>query len=146
RVVAAEREGVAAIEILGGKVWLSDELGDRVWKVDLNGGGVVGPRIIDADLIHVRGFGELEDLDLFAQSKLTDAGLKNLTGLTHLKRLDLSYNNKITDAGLEHLKGLKNLQSLDIQYTDVTDAGVKKLQRALPKCKIVQISPGVGIF
>ena len=42
----------------------------------------------------------------------------------------------MTDAGLEHLKGLTKLQSLDLRNTQVTDAGVKGLQKALPKCKI----------
>jgi len=37
---------------------------------------------------------------------------------------------------LEHLKGLSNLLSVDLEATQVTDAGVKKLQKALPKCDI----------
>ncbi len=49
--------------------------------------------------------------------------------------LRLSYT-KITDAGLVHLKGLTNLKTLWLFSTKVTDAGVKKLQAALPKCKI----------
>ncbi len=43
---------------------------------------------------------------------------------------------KVTDAGLVHLKGMTNLRRLNLIYTNVTDAGVKKLQAALPKCKI----------
>ncbi len=37
---------------------------------------------------------------------------------------------------LEHLKRLTKLQSLYLQNTKVTDAGVKKLQQALPQCKV----------
>ena len=43
---------------------------------------------------------------------------------------------KVTDAGLVHLKGMTNLRVLDLAYTKVTDAGVKDLQAALPKCRI----------
>jgi hypothetical protein len=35
-----------------------------------------------------------------------------------------------------NLKGLTQLQILDLQRTKVTDAGVAKLQQALPNCKI----------
>jgi len=44
--------------------------------------------------------------------------------------------SKVTNADLEHLEGLKNLEELAIQDTGVTDAGVKDLQNALPKCNI----------
>jgi hypothetical protein len=43
---------------------------------------------------------------------------------------------RVTDAGLEHLKYLKNLSELHLLWTDVTDAGVAELQRALPELKI----------
>jgi hypothetical protein len=43
---------------------------------------------------------------------------------------------KITDAGLKELAALKNLRLLTLQYTEVTDAGVAELQKALPNCKI----------
>ena len=42
----------------------------------------------------------------------------------------------MSDAGLLHVEALKHLQSLDIQHTKVTDEGVKKLKKALPKCDI----------
>ncbi|MEE2707362.1 MAG: hypothetical protein VX988_09940 [Planctomycetota bacterium] len=37
---------------------------------------------------------------------------------------------------LHDLKGLTDLQSLTLLGTQVTDAGVKKLQQALPNCDI----------
>ena len=43
---------------------------------------------------------------------------------------------RITDRSLEHLSGLKNLSSLFALETKVTDAGVAKLQKALPDCDI----------
>ena len=59
-----------------------------------------------------------------------------LKGLARLTCLDLS-QTKVGDAGLDHLKGLTNLRSLTLYSTDVTDGGVKKLQTALPNCKIL---------
>jgi hypothetical protein len=42
----------------------------------------------------------------------------------------------VTDEGLKELAPLKNLTILDLLGTAVTDAGVKELQKALPKCEI----------
>ena len=64
-----------------------------------------------------------------------DAALEQLKELTQLQRLDLS-DTHVTDAGLEHLKGFTQLQSLNLNETAVSKEGVKKLQQALPKCKI----------
>lgn len=42
----------------------------------------------------------------------------------------------ITDAGLVHIKGLTELQDFELRYTQVTDAGVAELKKALPNCLI----------
>jgi len=44
----------------------------------------------------------------------------------------------VTDAGLKELVPLKNLTLLGITDNNVvTNAGLKELQRALPKCEIL---------
>ena len=68
-------------------------------------------------------------------ANVTEAALEHLKGLTNLKVLWL-INTKVTDAGLEHLSGLTNLENLYVIGTKVSDEGVKKLQKALPNCKI----------
>jgi Leucine-rich repeat (LRR) protein len=45
-------------------------------------------------------------------------------------------NTKITDAGLERLKGLSSLRHLFLGATQVTDAGVNELTKALPNVTV----------
>jgi hypothetical protein len=67
---------------------------------------------------------------------VTDTGLKELAEMKGLQTLDLHNTLKVTDAGLKDLAGLQGLQTLDLRYTQVTDAGVADLQKALPDCEI----------
>ena len=115
-------------------------------------------------LLRNRLFGERPILSVYlAESRITDTDLGNLVmGLNHFvylnrhgewidlddntrlggltpNRLDLYLRDtQITDAALEHLRMLHQLTSLDLTGTQVTDKGVKKLQQALPNCKITQ--------
>jgi len=56
--------------------------------------------------------------------------------LSRLEVLDISGSSQITDGGLVHLEDLPKLESLFVFQTQVTDEGVKKLQQALPNCKV----------
>ena len=44
--------------------------------------------------------------------------------------------------GLKELARLKNLRSLELSFTNVTDAGLKELRVALPKCSISKFGEG----
>jgi len=44
---------------------------------------------------------------------------------------------KITDAGLSKLKTLKKMRWIGLARSPVTDAGVKKLRKALPGCNVL---------
>jgi len=90
--------------------------------------------ITDAGMIYLRGLSQLQTLRL-DDTKVTDAGLVHLRGLSQLQTLNL-YNTSVTDAGLVYLRGLSQLRILVLNSTRVTDQGVKKLQQALPNCKI----------
>jgi hypothetical protein len=90
--------------------------------------------VTDAGLEHLKGLTQLQELYL-GGTKVTDAGLDYLKGLTQLRTLYLG-NTPVTDAGLEHLSGLTQLQFLCLENTQVTDEGAKRLQQALPKCRI----------
>lgn len=122
---------------------------------------LLGYKIRDDDLQHIKDLRSLEDLNLsfitigdaelkyvryldslkrltIAGTLVTDAGLENLSGLTALQYLDLG-GTQVTDAGLEHLRGLSALQEVDVTITNVTDAGVARLKQALPNCQIVTV-------
>jgi hypothetical protein len=149
-----QKAAAEAIEKAGGEVeseptWLGkllrdDSLVTVTWvngsgRPHLNGGRLDDgpmPSLVATNtvLLHLEGLSQLQWLDL-SGTRVTDAGLVRLQGFKRLGVLNLD-NTEITDAGLEHLKGLNQLQKLCLVNTKVTDEGVKKLQQALPKCKI----------
>ncbi len=78
---------------------------------------------------------ELEKLGLY-QTQVTDEACVLLSQLPKLKDVAL-HDTKITDAGLDSLAKLKNLQQLNLRdCKNITAEGVRKLQAALPNCKI----------
>ncbi len=89
----------------------------------------------DADLGELCELRSLERLDLDG-SKVTDAGLRTLSNLRGLKLLSLA-ETAITDQGLRHLESMSQLRFLELDgCPQITDAGVARLQKALPMCKI----------
>jgi hypothetical protein len=72
------------------------------------------------------------------RSDFGDDDLQGLDAVPDLRELNLLGVN-LTDAGLDHLRGLRRLEALEIvgwRQSQFTAAGVAKLQRALPNCKI----------
>jgi hypothetical protein len=93
-----------------------------------------GDDVTDAGLAHLSGMHRLEVLNLVG-TQVTDVGLAHLTGLGQLQELVL-VDAQITDAGLAHLTALGQLRELDLCSNQVSDEGVKRLQQALPNCRI----------
>jgi len=117
-----------------------------------------GTSITDSGLEYIQGLTQLESL-VIRETAITDAGLRCLAGLKHLKTLDLTKTKitgpglrhlegledlkllylgqtKITDAGLQYVTGFRQLKELYLNDTHVTEEGVKKLQYALPECRV----------
>ncbi len=94
-------------------------------------------QITDAGLEHLKGLTNLYSLRL-DNTQITDSGLVHLKGLTNLRGILWLSGTQVTDAGLEHLKKLTKLHFLHLSNTNVTDEGVKKLQQALPNCRIIR--------
>ena len=90
-------------------------------------------RVTDAGLSHLERLTGLQSL-MLQETSVTDVGLAHVEGLTALQQLNLR-KTKVTDAGLVHVMGLKNLK-LILLGTNVTDAGIAGMRRALPAAKI----------
>jgi hypothetical protein len=75
-----------------------------------------------------------------AQTKVTDAGLDALKSLQYLTYLNL-VDTEVSDVGLRALETLPRLASLYLAGTQVTAGGVERLQRALPRTRIVLDEP-----
>jgi hypothetical protein len=95
---------------------------------------LIGTPVTGDGCEHLKGLTQLEDLNL-SGTRVTDAGLEHLQGMAGLLTLNL-IDTPITDAGLAHLNGLTQLQELFLWHTHVSDEGVKRLQQALPNCKV----------
>ncbi len=141
-----QKEAVAAIYELGGymvyeggprieppssllRTLLGNEFFDKVEEVHLD-----RSEVTDTELGCLCCLKDAKCLWLDSDN-ITDAGLEHLRGLTALEDLTI-FSSQITDAGLEHLKRLNNLTDLCVKGSKVTPEGVKKLQEALPNCKI----------
>jgi internalin A len=90
---------------------------------------------IDGNWEDLSSLGPLDGTRGQARWKMAMDTTQYLNKEKSLKLLVLS-NPSITDDHLALLEGLDNLESLDLRGASVTDAGVEKLQKALPKLKI----------
>jgi serine/threonine protein kinase len=85
---------------------------------------------------HVAALAKLKVTTLIlASAGINDTMADRLAGLQTLEKLAIS-GNPLTDKGLAELKKLKGLKALEVKSTQVTEAGVADLQKALPECKI----------
>lgn len=97
--------------------------------------------ILNATKVTGEGLGQLSGISslqtLWIHSgQVTDQGAKQLAKLKSLTTL-LLINNQLTDTGLTSLQELTQLETLYLdQNRKLTADGIKRLQAALPKCKI----------
>jgi hypothetical protein len=97
-------EAVAAIKKLDGSIeFEGNDPSKPVINVNL-----LGSRIVNADLVHLRVLTKLKSLSIALNLKITDAGLVHLQGLTDLESLDLGqlsgFGESITDDGLVYVE------------------------------------------
>lgn len=87
----------------------------------------------DGDLVHLKGFENLESLALNAVyhnqfSLFGDGAIEALRPLKKLRRLDLKHA-KVTDAGMRSLGEFTELRELNLADTKVTDRGIRDLAK-----------------
>ena len=66
-----------------------------------------------------------------------DKALEYVSNLPQLRELHLT-SKGITDGGLTHLEHMSQLEMLSLCETQVTEQGVRTIQKALPNCRIVR--------
>ncbi|MHB8903412.1 MAG: leucine-rich repeat domain-containing protein [Thermoguttaceae bacterium] len=93
-------------------------------------------KISDEGLAYLRDCVQLEILSI-AFTNVTDAGLAHIARMKNLAELDL-VGTEITDLGLEHLFGLK-LDRLGLGSRRITPDGVKRIQDAMPRCRVYYV-------
>ncbi|HVX11158.1 MAG TPA: protein kinase [Pirellulales bacterium] len=91
----------------------------------------------DRDLSGLAQLDRLEELTITGCDP-DDEGMQHLARMTNLKSLSLEPCENITDAGLAHLESLRQLKELKLKGSKVTDAGIARLQAALPACQITR--------
>jgi hypothetical protein len=147
---AAVEKATTAIGALGGEV--REESGFSGYKVIFRGTKfadkdlgllkdlkpVTGLFLIDTQ-VGDAGLAQLKSghlvLLVIQSAQVTDKGLGYLKNIPSLQELALGVP-KISDAGLVHLKTMEGLRKVSLYGTKVTGAGVKWLQKALPKIKV----------
>lgn len=123
---------ITEIRKLGGKLVVDSKNPDKpIIAVNLQ-----KTKVTDDQLVKLKLFTHLKHLCLY-HTQITDKGLIHLKELKNLNTLIID-KTSISDAGLLHLMGFINLKQINLRDTKVTPAGVKKLQTALPNCKIIR--------
>ncbi len=97
--------------------------------------GLPGTVLTESGVTALANLSTLSRLELVLY-QVSDDQLRRLAPLQKLTILWLVIGVPVSDAGLEHLRPLTNLKILGLLKTQVTAAGVAKLQQALPNCKI----------
>jgi peroxiredoxin len=90
--------------------------------------------ITGAGLRHLQHLPRLREIALDG-NRLKDFELAQLDGLASLKILEV--HEGISDRAVAYLKQLKGLRRVLLHRTNITDAGVDELRRALPSAEII---------
>ena len=95
----------------------------------------------DAGLAHLPAVKTLEWLNVrysegFGGVIITNAGIKSLGKVSGLKSLNLVGAKRISDACLSDLEMLSRLEELNLSGAGISAAGVERLRKSLPKCRI----------
>ncbi len=145
-----EQESVKEISTAGGEVILvSYSLLDGLWIALLGDDpymriGVVifqETRLTDDGMQrlaqqYLQRCEELSSVSICRENHLTGKGLSHLSRIPQLQEVRVC-EVPLGDADLQELRDLKQVRMLTLKRTNVTTAGAKQLQKALPNCLIL---------
>jgi hypothetical protein len=95
---------------------------------------LAGPAVSSDELRFVELLTRLEEIRLLG-GEIDDAALRHLRGLKKLRRLYIG-GHRITDGCVVRLEPLTSLEEISLWRTCVTEEGILRLRRVLPKAKL----------
>jgi hypothetical protein len=139
-ILALEQMDASLGVATGGPVWLRPLLRDERYFWEVSGVFFNESRQLKDDELQkvmelLKDFNDITNVKL-AGSQVTDAGLANLRVRSDTLRVLDIRNTAISDDGVRNLIAITALRDIHIQGSAITDAGVSKLQQALPDCRI----------
>ncbi|QEL21074.1 serine/threonine-protein kinase [Limnoglobus roseus] len=133
--------GITSLPLVNLKLVHSGEIDAEVLRLIASVRSLEGLRIYtkfvtEAGLDAIGKSPSLRHLVLWVDDPSPAAGYASLARVPKLEDLEIAAG-KFDDAMLLQLADAKALRKLNVQFTGVTEAGVKKLSAALPRCQIV---------
>ncbi|MDI7230564.1 hypothetical protein QMM87_18250 [Leptospira santarosai] len=92
-------------------------------------------KITDEGLKLIPALPKLESLSLI-RTKITNKGIEYISKSKTIARLHLDEITTIDDGCIPHLLKMKQLTTLELSGTDITEQGLKKLRKGLPKAGV----------
>jgi hypothetical protein len=102
---------------------------------DLDTLNLGGARINGSGVVHLRASKKLKWLSLEC-TQVDDAGVANLAGFSDLIYLNF-LSTPVTDASVDVLLNLPHLEMVVVSGTKMTEAGVTRLRKGLPACRVM---------
>lgn len=122
--------------LVNGRKFMDPDLDGLSKLTRLTSLDLVGTSVTDNGLLYVAGAKGLQDLFL-SDTNVTPDGLTHLLALKQLRRLSLPGPN-MTDDAIESLSRLKTLDEINVGDSRLSDAGLRRLREALPRCQITR--------
>ena len=86
-------------------------------------------------LPHLKRLRDVKYVNVDGSQRVTSVGVELLAQLRSLEVLNLC-NTSVNDLAVDSLVKLRHLKHLDILGTEISEAGVARLRRAHPDCRI----------
>jgi Leucine-rich repeat (LRR) protein len=145
--VISAAPSLTSLEIAGTQHRISDEGLSHVpqltalKKFELSFSNGLGKNAIS----YIAKLSKLESLTFQDNTNVPASAYAALAGLPLLRTLEIGYNDSLKDTDLKYLEGLKQVESLNLtSCNNLTEAGLEKLRKALPKAKVIWTPPQAG--